>query len=78
MDWYNGNILWIYTYYKEMNNNVISFKAVKPGEGAPRGYKNIDVSLIWDVKIYFTREAQLVANVNLTYAPPSTTYTLVV
>ena len=43
-----------------------------------KGYKEITVHMVFDIKMDFTRKARLVAGGHMTDAPPSVTYSSVV
>jgi hypothetical protein len=73
-----GTTLWHEAIQKEMKNNAIAFEFLEPQASAPLGYKKSTLHMIFDVKMSFTRKAQLVAGSHLTDPPPSITYSSVV
>jgi hypothetical protein len=71
----NRNDLWYQAIMKEMENVRVSFKqADKP----PPGYNKVQLIMIFDVKMDFTRKARLVARGDLTEIPPTLAYSSVV
>ena len=46
---------------KKMNGVRVAFNIKHKGEKAPPGYKFVDLMLIFDVKIDFTRKSRMVA-----------------
>ena len=80
LDKENGNTLWQDATQLEMNL-MQSYKVFKDtGEQAPipKGYKNIRVHLIYDVKHDGRRRARLVADGHLTDVPVDSNYSSVV
>jgi hypothetical protein len=74
----NKNHYWYDAIMKEMKNVRIAFEAVPSGGKPPPGYKYVDLMMIFDVKMDFTRKARLVARGDLTDTPPTMTYSSVV
>jgi Reverse transcriptase (RNA-dependent DNA polymerase) len=71
----NGDTQWCDAIMKEMGNVRIAFE---PVEKPPPGYKKVDLILIFDIKMDFTRKARLVARGDMTDTPPTLTYSSVV
>ena len=57
----NGNTEWYDAIMKEMFNVRIAFDVLKRGAIAPPGFKKIPLSMIFDIKLDFTKKARLVA-----------------
>lgn len=74
----NGNTDWYDAIMKEMLNVRIAFNVLKRGDNAPPGYKKIPLSMIFDIKLDFTKKARLVAGGHRTDPPTSMTYSSVV
>ena len=62
LDKANGNTLWQDAIKKELGqiNDFRTFKALSRGAKAPKGYKRIPVTLVFDVKFDLRRKARLV------------------
>jgi Reverse transcriptase (RNA-dependent DNA polymerase) len=60
---------------KEMGNVRIAFQQ---SDKVPPGYSKVELMMIFDVKMDFTRKARLVARGDLTETPPTLTYSSVV
>jgi len=74
----NGNDFWAKAIEKEMGNVMVALKPLDLGESPPDDYKEIPLSMIFDVKMGFTRKARLVAGGHLTDPPEALTYPSVV
>jgi hypothetical protein len=70
----NGNKFWEKAIAKEMKNVCVAFKCLEPYENPARGYKNIPLRMIFDIKMEFTRKARLVAGGHLKDPPFCLTY----
>jgi hypothetical protein len=73
-----GNIFWETAIAKEIMNVRVAFKFLEPCKKPAPGYKKIQLSMIFDIKMDFTRKARLVAVGHLTDQPSCLTYSLVV
>ena len=78
LDKENGNTLWFDAIMKEMSNVRIAFELIDSGSKPPPGYKKVDLMMIFDIKMDFTRKARLVARGDLTDTPSTLTYSSVV
>jgi len=56
----NGNSFWHDAINKEMANVKVAFEILEPGKPIPVGWKKASGHLEFDVKMDFTRKAQLV------------------
>ena len=77
LDRENGNDFWYKAIMKEMENVRIAFE-VHEGNKPPPGYNHVQLMMIFDVKMDFTRKARLVARGDLTDTPSTLTYSSVV
>jgi hypothetical protein len=71
----NKNDLWYKAIMKEMGNVRIAFQQT---DKVPPGYSKVELMIIFDVKMDFTRKARLVARGDLTETPRTLTYSSVV
>ena len=74
----SGDHEWFDAIMKEMNNVRIAFDIKQHGESAPAGFKRIPLTMIFDIKLDFTKKARLVAGGHRTDPPTSMTYSSVV
>ena len=63
---------------KEMKNVRVAFDIKEKGTKPPPGYKQVNLMMIFDVKMDFTRKARLVARGDQTDPPSTITYSSVV
>ena len=68
LDMLNGNTLWLDAIKTELAqlNEFCTFKALAPGEKAPKGYQRIPYHIVFDVKFDLRHKARLVAGGNVT------------
>ena len=59
---------------KEMGSIRVAFKIQEHGTHAPPGFKKIPLTMIYDIKMDFTKKARLVAGGHPTDPPTSMTY----
>ena len=71
LDKQNGNNYWMEAIQKEMNAVRVAFEIEGKGDKPPPGYKFVDMMLIMDVKIDFTRRVRLVSRGDQTEPPTS-------
>lgn len=74
----NKNTYWYDAIMKEMENVRVAFETVPSDGKPPPGYKYVDLMMVFDIKMDFTRKARLVARGDLTDTPPTLTYSSVV
>jgi hypothetical protein len=77
MDQESNNNLWHDAIMNEMSNVRVAFELKERNTQPPVGYKHIPMKMIFDIKIYFTRKARLVAEGHKTNPPISPTYSMV-
>jgi hypothetical protein len=70
-DWHNAIM-------KEMANGRVALKLQDRGTAPPPGYKKIPLTMIFDIKMEFTKKARLVAGAHRTTPLTSMTYSSVV
>jgi hypothetical protein len=75
LDIENGNTLWQDAIMKEANGVRIAFEVKNDGKPPP-GFSHVQLMMIFDIKMDFTRKARLVARGDLTNTPPALTYLL--
>ena len=73
----NGDHEWFEAIMKEMNNVRIAFDIKQHRESAPAGFKRIPLTMIFDIKLDFTKKARLVVGGHITDPPTSMTYSSV-
>lgn len=78
LDQENGDTLWEDALTKEMNVVRAAFDMNDHGTKPPPVYKHVNLMMIFDVKIDFTRKARLVARGDQTMPPTSMIYSSVV
>ena len=78
LDAENGNDLWHKAIMKEMNNVRIAFDIRDRDTRPPPGYKCVDLMMVFDIKMDFTRKARLCARGDQTEPPVTLTYASVV
>jgi len=69
---------WADAIEKEMQNNLVAFQLLEPGEKAPPGYTFIKCHMNFEVKMDFTRKARFVTGGHMTDPPVIMTYSSVV
>ena len=69
---------WHAAIMKEMENVRIAFDIRPLGSATPPGFKKIPLTMIYDIKMDFTKNARLVAGGHRTDPPTSMTYSSVV
>lgn len=74
----NGNTLWYDAIMKEMTNVMIAFEVKEKGAKPPPGFKPVDLMMVFDIKMDFTRKARMCARGDLTAPPATATYSSVV
>ena len=70
----NGNTFWREAIKKEMRNVMVAFHFMNDDEKLPVNAREIEVHMIFDVKMDLTRKARLVAGGHKTPDPEETTY----
>eukprot|EP00934_Nitzschia_sp_Nitz4_P002319 Nitzschia sp. Nitz4//scaffold471_size5685//193//5616//NITZ4_009210-RA/size5685-processed-gene-0.1-mRNA-1//1//CDS//3329552692//2319//frame0 len=73
-----GNSLWLDAIKKEMGNVRVAFESKGVNGKAPPGYKRVDLMMVFDLKMDFTRKARLCARGDQTDPPNTLTYSSVV
>jgi hypothetical protein len=73
----NGNTLCQDAIKKEAGGVQIAFETQGNGKPPP-GFKHVQLMMIFDIKMDFTRKARLVTRGDLTETPPALTYLSVV
>jgi Reverse transcriptase (RNA-dependent DNA polymerase) len=72
------NTLWFDAIMKEMKNVRVAFKILPDGTKPPPNYNHVNLMMVFDVKMDFSRKARLVARGDMTDTPPTLTYSSVV
>jgi hypothetical protein len=75
LDIENGNTLWQDAIMKEANGVRTAFEVKEDGKPPP-GFSHVQLMMIFDIKMYLSRKARLVARGDLTNTPPALTYLL--
>ena len=70
----NENNLWENSTLKEMNGVRVAFDIKEKGRKPPPGYSHVNLMVIFDVKIDFTRKMRLVVRGDQTAPPSSITH----
>ena len=65
----NGNTLWRDAIDKEMTNIGVAFGVLEEGKSAPIGWTKVTGHMIFDVKMFITREARWVLYGHKTMKP---------
>ena len=78
IDRQNKNTLWYDAIMKEMKNVRVAFDIKERKTKPPPGYKHVNLMMIFDIKMDFTRKARLVARGDQTDPPSTITYSSVV
>ena len=73
-----SNTLWFDAIMKEMKNVRVAFEILPNGTKPPPNYNHVNLMMIFDVKMDFSRKARLVARGDMTDTPPTLTYSSVV
>ena len=69
---------WSNAIMKEMKNVMIAFEVKEKGFKPPPGYKPVDLMMVFDIKMDFTRKARMCARGDQTEPPSTLTYSSVV
>jgi Reverse transcriptase (RNA-dependent DNA polymerase) len=77
LDRENGNTLWEDAIMKEANGVNIAFEVREDGK-PPLGFKHVQLMMIFNIKMDFTRKARLLTRGDLTDTPPALTYSSVI
>lgn len=83
LDGINGNTYWYDAIMKEMTNVMVAFE-VKENDSQgktpspPAGFKYVDLMMVFDIKLDFTRKARMCARGDQTAPPTTMTYASVV
>ena len=78
LDSKNGDTLWKDAIAKEMYQVLVAFKIFEEGESPPPGWTKSTGHIIFDVKMYFARNARWVNNGHLNPDPETSSYAGVV
>ncbi len=78
LDTLAGNKLWYNAIMKEMTKVMVAFDIKERETPPPPGHQFVNLHMVFDIKMDFTRKARLVAGGHMTEAPNSITYSSVV